>query len=451
MRTLSIRSWLFIGMGVFIASASLFYQFADVLDQRAHRPSMQQQAALDTAQRAIAGSADRWADPAWQATLRGDLAASGLRVVIRDASGAEIARVGKVGRDEQASRQAVIVADGRERGTADLFTPQRGTPPLPLTAGAAILLVTLFVRWQMARPLEAMGRAARRIAGGDLDFAIPPSRVREVASVGAAFEAMGAGLRAALRRQAALEEERRFFVGAIAHDLRTPLFSLRGHLEGLAQGVAATPEQIARYVAVCREQSEQLDRLVSDLFAYTRAEQLEQAPQTAPLDIGPLLAHAVQSQQPGAQEKQISLTVMGPDAPCVVAADAALLRRAVGNILDNAIRYTPSGGTVAVAWHAEAGRVTFTVADSGPGIAAADLPHLFDPLYRGEASRNRATGGAGLGLAIARRILRAHGGDLTAANRPTGGAILTGRLPAATPTDATEEAAHGSPRALAAV
>ena len=113
----------------------------------------------------------------------------------------------------------------------------------------------------------------------------------------------------------------------------------------------------------------------------------------------------------------------------MIEGDAHLLARVVENLLDNALRHTPSGGEVTVRWRADAGRMTFTVADTGPGIAARDLPHLFDPLYRGEASRNRETGGAGLGLAIARRILRAHGGDLVAANRDDEGAEFTGWLP----------------------
>ncbi len=119
-----------------------------------------------------------------------------------------------------------------------------------------------------------------------------------------------------------------------------------------------------------------------------------------------------------------------PAEPCPLMGDSHLLARVVENLLDNAVRHTPAGGRIQVRWGCEQATLHFAVADSGPGIAAHDLPHLFTPLYRGETSRNRRTGGAGLGLAIARRILRAHGGDLTAANGPTGGAVFTGTLPA---------------------
>jgi signal transduction histidine kinase len=323
---------------------------------------------------------------------------------------------------------AVVVYHG-----TSLFIPA-GNRELPVVVAVlAIALALFFVRWQMGRyvvqPLEAMQAAARRIAGGDLDFTLPPSRVREVAAVRDAFETMGAGLRDSLQRQAELEEERRFFIGAIAHDLRTPLFALRGYLEGLDQGLAGSPEKAAAYVAVCRQKADQLDRLVADLFAYTRAEYLEQSLQPEALDLGTLLRHALAGARAQAQANGITLELDGSRAACRAIGDAHLLERAVENLLGNALRYTPAGGTIRVGWHQEGDRIVFTVADTGPGIAPQDLPHLFEPLYRGESSRNRQTGGAGLGLAIARRVLRAHGGDLVAANRPGGGAEFTGWLP----------------------
>jgi signal transduction histidine kinase len=141
------------------------------------------------------------------------------------------------------------------------------------------------------------------------------------------------------------------------------------------------------------------------------------------------LRHALAGARAQAQANGITLELDGSRAACRAVGDAHLLERAVENLLGNALRYTPAGGTIGVGWHQEGDRIVFTVADTGPGIAPQDLPHLFEPLYRGESSRNRQTGGAGLGLAIARRALRAHGGDLVAANRPGGGAEFTGWLP----------------------
>jgi signal transduction histidine kinase len=306
---------------------------------------------------------------------------------------------------------------------------------IPLSCTLAALLLTLaglawFVGRTILRPLAAMSRAARQIAAGDLEVQLRPSQAREVADVAAALQAMSTALSASLARQVELEDQRRLFIGALVHDLRTPLFTLRAHLRGLQDGLATTPVKAAHYVAVCCEKADALERLVADLFAYTRVELLEETLQSEPLELGALLVHAVAVFQPRAAAKGVNLAAACPADPLPLLGDSALLARVLENLLENALRHTPVGGEVAVRWRRETSHLVFSVEDTGPGFAPADLPHLFTPLYRGEASRNRATGGAGLGLAIARGILRAHGGDLTAANRVAGGALLTGTLPA---------------------
>ncbi|WP_080832261.1 sensor histidine kinase [Cohnella massiliensis] len=293
----------------------------------------------------------------------------------------------------------------------------------------AVFLIGYAMRKWIARPLEAMGEAARRIAGGDLDVELPESRIREIAEAREGFEAMVAGLRQSVERRAELEEERRFFIGAIAHDLRTPLFALRGYLDGLDQGIASSPEQMKKYVAVCKEKSNQLDRLVSDLFAYAKTEYRETVRLEDHADLAEVVHKSVDGIRRAAESKNISVRAEIPGEACPARGDAHLLERAVSNLLDNAARHTPAHGEIFVRCHAEGGRAVVTVRDTGSGFALSDLERVFEPLYRGEASRNRDTGGAGLGLTIARRIFRAHGGDLAAANRPEGGAELTGWLP----------------------
>lgn len=298
----------------------------------------------------------------------------------------------------------------------------------------AFAITMLCLAWLTGRlvlaPLTAMRHAARQIAASDLDISLPAPQLREVAEVAYALSAMSGALRHALVRQAELEQERRLFVSAIAHDLRTPLFALRGYLEGLREGIARTPARTERYVAICQDQADILERLVADLFTYARLEYLEQAPEREPLDLGTLLRNAVASITPGAESKGISLRLAAPQAACWVIGDRHMLRRAVDNLLENAIAFTSSGGSVHVSWQRDGDACVFSIRDSGPGFAPEDLQHLFQPLYRGDPSRSRQTGGAGLGLATAHRILRAHDGDLTAANATTGGAHLTARLPA---------------------
>lgn len=303
----------------------------------------------------------------------------------------------------------------------------------PLTGLVALLLTIVVVAWfigrAILRPLTAMSLAARQIAAGELEFCVPDSRVREVAEVSAAFRAMGDALGESIYRQARLEQERRLFISAVVHDLRTPLFSLRGYLEGLSEGVANSPEKTERYLAISREKAATLERLVSDLFAYAQMEYLEQTPRRDSLDLGGLLRETADGLRPLAEARDVDLTIEGPAEACICDGDEHLLVRAVENVLDNALRYTPPGGRIAVTWRREANRVVFSIADTGPGFDPSDLPNVFSPLFRGETSRNRRTGGAGLGLTIARRALLAHGGDLIAANAPGGGALLVGSVP----------------------
>jgi signal transduction histidine kinase len=259
------------------------------------------------------------------------------------------------------------------------------------------LLLTLggiawFLGRMVVKPLGATSDAARQVAAGDLDIELPTSRVREVSELKESFEAMSAGLRESLEQQSRLEQDRRFFISAIAHDLRTPLFSLRGYLEGLQQGVADTPEKRAEYLAVAHEKANVLERMITELSEFTRLEYLDQAPNREPLDLGELLRHLVGGLQPRAETKGVLLELVGSSTPYIVNGDSHLLTRVIENLLDNALRHTPPGGSITVQCREESGQVQFAVSDTGPGIPEADLPHIFAPLYRGESSRSRRTG-----------------------------------------------------------
>src|SRR5581483_10103192 len=159
--------------------------------------------------------------------------------------------------------------------------PLSSVPPswvAPLAGWIALLLTLSLVAWfllrSVFRPPAAMSQTARQIADGDLNVRLPPSQTREVAEVATALATMSAALREALQRQAALEEERRLFIGANAHDLRTPLFALRGYLKGLESGVAVTPEKMMHYIRACGTRADALEKLIAELFANARIEYL---------------------------------------------------------------------------------------------------------------------------------------------------------------------------------
>ena len=487
-RTLPLRMWLILAVAA-ITGAGFLAQFGLTVPI-----SLWQQQTEDTrlasVRQIIGTNAAQWRDPAWQRHADARLTALSVDVALFPTQPEAQTQSGQpvfmttgahrfldtpgaisAGAEPQASAQAQADMSAQLVFHRMVITNPAQSPNLPPVgvaflwdtspdAGAffgfiwaavelgtfalTLVIVVWLIGQPVLRPLAAMSQAAERIAGGDLNVDLSPSPVREVADVSAALAGMSAALRQSLDRQAALEEERRLFVSAIAHDLRTPLFMLRGHLKGLERGVAATPEKIAHYVAVCQTKADALERLIADLFAYTRLEYLEQVPERAPLELGELLRQAIEGEQPLAAAKGITLALDTPAEDCSLLGDGHLLARAVENLLDNALRHTPEGGRIQVSCRRERDTLMFAVADTGPGIAPQDLPHLFTPLYRGEPSRNRQSGGAGLGLAISRRILRAHGGELTAANRPTGGAVFTATLQvtnrAATPQELTAAA-----------
>jgi signal transduction histidine kinase len=436
--TLPIRRWMVIALVLivivppFFTAASAFHFFGEDFDAQEREAS----AAL------VDGSA-QWTDPDWQASTKGYLADRDYEFVLTDSSGvlyqSAVNLFGSSGTSERQVKPVPIPGDASGK-IAYLYTAPIDGPPsqfrqfIVIAIGIASLVgafavVTWFFSRSVIMPLRETTNAAASVGAGELDVSVPSSRVREVQQVTAAFSNMSQALKHSLEEQTQMEQERRLFIGAIVHDLRTPLFALRGYLDGLSKGIADTPEKHERYVTVAKEKADMLERLVSDLFDYTRIEYLDETPVREPVDLGDLANQLTETAAPRAEAKGLSIAYSGEEA--IVAGDKHQLSRVIENLIGNAIRYTPSGGKIDVNVMAKDGRVSFSVADTGPGIPAADLPHLFKPLYRGEASRNRKTGGVGLGLTIARKIMTAHGGELTATNRPEGGALFTGTLPAA--------------------
>ena len=289
--------------------------------------------------------------------------------------------------------------------------------------GVLVAVLVLLRRWVL-RPLAGLAADADRIAGGELDVDPLPTRAREIAQVGEALRGMADGLRDALVTSTAAERERRFMVTAIAHDLRTPLFTLRGSLEAIERGVGD-----GRYLDRAQDKAAHLDRLVSDLFTFSRLEYAGEAMADEDVDLAEVVRRAAETVEPLAAARGCALEVRDSTAALMVRGDGEALLRVVTNLLDNATRHGRTRVTLAAG--RRNGSVLVEVGDDGPGFRPDDLPQVFDPLFRSDRARAGATGGTGLGLAIARRLARAHGGDVEAANDPAGGARATLTLPAA--------------------
>jgi signal transduction histidine kinase len=240
---------------------------------------------------------------------------------------------------------------------------------------------------------------------------------------------MAAQLQAADRRHRELEDLRRDLIAWVGHDLQTPLASIRAILEALADGVVDEPDMVQRYYATAQRDVRALSDLIDDLFQMAQLDagglQLDRSKSS----LTDLISDTLESFSELAKREQVTLQGRADEGLDPVDMDTQRIGRVLTNLVSNALRHTPPGGCVQVEARRSGPGVQVTVSDTGDGIPAADLAHIFERFYRGEKSRSRLTGGSGLGLAIARGIVRAHGGDIRAESEAGHGARFTFTLP----------------------
>jgi two-component system OmpR family sensor kinase/two-component system sensor histidine kinase BaeS len=270
--------------------------------------------------------------------------------------------------------------------------------------------------------VRQLTHAAGVIAGGDLSERVPARGRDEIADLGRAFNQMAASLEAG-------ETLRRNLMADVAHELRTPLTVIQGNLQAILDGVY--PLDVAQ-VAGLYDETRLLTRLVDDLRELALAEAGQLRLERAPVDLVALAQGVTANFMSAAEAAGVKLSAPAGDGEVQALGDADRLGQVLRNLLSNALRHTPAGQAVAVRV-AAAGRgvaeVVLTVADTGMGISPEDLPHVFDRFYRGSKSRGRRVGSAGLGLAIARQLVRAHGGEISVESAEGIGTTFTVRLP----------------------
>jgi signal transduction histidine kinase len=277
--------------------------------------------------------------------------------------------------------------------------------------------------------LKVLDRAAIRLSEGDFSVRVDVGGRDEVAELGQAFNAMAIRLGDAEQESERLEKARREFIAGASHDLRTPLSSLRAMLDAIADGVVEDP---AEYIRRSQRVITQMSNLTDDLVELATLDSGAAPLDRSPASIEEVIEIAMEDAVLRAESKGIELT--GPvhgDLPLIPMA-ASKIGRVLQNLLDNAIDHTGSGGEVAISTLERNGTVEVAVQDNGEGIRPENLPHVFDRFYRGEKSRPRADselGGVGLGLAIARELVEAHGGTIWAESGSEGGTRVTFALP----------------------
>ena len=286
---------------------------------------------------------------------------------------------------------------------------------IEVVVSALLLAVLGAVSWLMVRrdlrPLEEMAATAGAIAGGDLSLRVSSlTPGTEVGELGLAFNTMIEEIEDAFAAREASEERLRRFLADASHELRTPLTSIRGFAELFDLGVSDRPEDLATAMRTIRSDATRMGTLVDDLLLLARVDR-ERPPVAEKVDLSEVVREAVESLAVAQPERQLTLDLVNSAA---VSGDRDRLRQVVDNLVGNAISHTPDGTAITVSTRIDGTHAVLTVHDDGPGIAEDDLQRIFEPFYRSDPSRARATGGTGLGLAIVAAIVDSHGATVAA-------------------------------------
>jgi signal transduction histidine kinase len=289
--------------------------------------------------------------------------------------------------------------------------------------GLGVLLAAVLAVWLsrfLGRRLEGLAAASRRLAAGDLSARVPVEGDDEIAQVAVTFNEMAGDLEEARRR------EREFLV-SVGHDLRTPLTTISGYAEALQEGKVGE-EDLAKVSGVIHRESGRLSRLLEDLMVLSRLEAGEFTLRPERVDLARHLGGTLEAYRGRAEAAGVRLEAdLGEVAEAMV--DPDRIDQVVGNLVENALRYTPAGGTVRLSLRAEGGSARLSVSDTGPGIEATDLPHIFERLYVAQRYRPARSEGSGLGLAIVKELAGAMGGSAGVDSEPGQGTTVSVLVP----------------------
>ena len=366
------------------------------------------------------------------------------RVVVLDSGGRVIADTGEASLGEQhpaqhAENGVPIVVNGETVGTVlvgSMIEPALNPADedflrsvnfsillTSLAVGVLALVLGSLLFRQITSPLSELSGSAQAIAGGNLGRRVPVRSDDEIGRVARSFNQMAESL-------AQADNQRRNMIADIAHELRTPLTVIQGNLEALMDGVyELTPEN----VAAVHKQSVVLSRLVADLRDLALAEAGQLRLELKAVALGDLIAQVSEGLEVQASERNVQLKLeIAEDLP-KIQADEQRIAQVLFNLMSNALRNTPAGGTITTSAELREGRVLVSVRDTGTGISPEDLAHVFERFYRADRSRARSTGGSGLGLTIAKQIVEAHGGQIWAQSWLGAGSTFAFSLPLSTP------------------
>ena len=362
-------------------------------------------------------------DSVWDQALRARQPAEGTIEVASDTP----AYIYAVPVDPESGQARVVEAGQSYEGTHRTIETF-ATALVAVVVGAFLLSVIgayLLARTALS-PVGAVTSSARKITESDLSKRLPVKNPKdEIGSLTGTINGLLSRLEAAfLRREEALSRQRRFVADA-SHELRTPLTTIEGYAEMLEEWALHDPKTAHESVHAIREESKRVRQMMEDLLALAQGD--EEAPlELSPQDLTAVVAYAVRAARAAARGK-VTIEYQPPESEIVVTFDHARIQQAISILLDNAIKYTPQGAEVKVGVQEREGWVELEVSDTGVGISREQLPLVFERFYRADQARTR--GGAGLGLAIARQIVEAHGGTIEARSEPGKGSTFIIRIP----------------------
>ncbi len=326
----------------------------------------------------------------------------------------------------------------RSQGSAFIVTRMEEVVPeikdLAVDALVSIIVILIFtacmlsvwIHTSLMKPIKDLQIAARNIKEGNLDFTIEPEGTDEIGELCKDFEEMRQRLKESTEEKMRAEQENKTLISNIAHDLKTPITAVKGYAEGILDGVADTPEKREKYLRTIYNKASEMDRLINELTLYSKIDTNRIPYNFSKINVGDYFNDCIEELGLDLEAKNIGLAYFNyTDEETTIIADPEQLSRVINNIVGNSCKYlNKAKGLINIRIKDVGDFIQVEIEDNGQGIAARDLPYIFDRFYRTDASRNSATGGSGIGLSIVKKIIEDHGGKIWATSKESIGTVM---------------------------
>ena len=288
------------------------------------------------------------------------------------------------------------------------------------------LVLIAWIYQSVITPIRKLQKAANNIKEGNLDFSIESEGNDEIGELCVSFEEMRKRLKDSAEEKVRNEGESKALISNIAHDLKTPITAIKGYSEGILDGVANTPEKVEKYVRTIYNKAQDMDTLINELTLYSKIDANRIPYNFAKIHVADYFGDCAEEMGIDLEARGVGLSYINYlTEDTLIIADPEQLRRVINNIIGNSVKYmNKQPGAIQIRIQDVGDFIQVEIEDNGKGISSRDLPFIFDRFYRGDASRNSATGGSGIGLSIVKKIIEDHGGKIWATSQEDTGTIM---------------------------